>query len=47
MMPAMVGPTGRVYGQSRSPQSLINWLQNTLTLSGSGSGGRGLGNLLS
>ena len=39
------GP-GRVYGQTRSPQSLINWLQNTLTLSGSGSGG-GLGNLLS
>jgi uncharacterized protein (TIGR00266 family) len=40
------GP-GKVYTQTRSPQSLINWLQNTLSFSGSGSGSSGLGSLLS
>mgnify|MGYP000884398466 CR=1 FL=1 len=39
------GP-GKVYGQTRSPQSLISWLSNTLSLSSSSSTGSGLGNLL-
>jgi uncharacterized protein (TIGR00266 family) len=39
------GP-GRVYGQTRSPQSLMNWLQNTLSLSGSSPTGGGIGSLL-
>ncbi len=40
-----VGP-GRVYGQTRSPQSLMNWLQSTLTLSSSSPTGGGIGSLL-
>ncbi|HEY3614020.1 MAG TPA: TIGR00266 family protein [Gaiellales bacterium] len=40
------GP-GRVYGQTRSPQSLTKWLESTLTLSSSSSTGAGaLGSLL-
>jgi uncharacterized protein (TIGR00266 family) len=40
------GP-GRVYGQTRSPQSLTKWLEQTLTLSsGSATGGGALGSLL-
>jgi uncharacterized protein (TIGR00266 family) len=39
------GP-GRVYGQTRSPQSLMNWLQNTLSFSGSSPTGGGIGSLL-
>jgi uncharacterized protein (TIGR00266 family) len=41
------GP-GKVYGQTRSPQSLINWLSNTLSLSSnSPTGGGVVGGLLS
>ena len=41
-----VGP-GRVYGQTRSPQSLTKWLESTLTLSNSSpTGGGALGSLL-
>jgi uncharacterized protein (TIGR00266 family) len=40
------GP-GKVYGQARSPQSLVNWLTDTLSLSGTSSTGGGvLGGLL-
>ena len=40
------GP-GRVYGQTRSPQSLMNWLQSTLSGSSSSpTGGGALGSLL-
>jgi len=40
------GP-GRVYGQTRSPQSLTKWLESTLTLgSSSPTGGGALGSLL-
>jgi uncharacterized protein (TIGR00266 family) len=40
------GP-GRVYGQTRSPQSLMDWLQSSLTLSNnSPTGGGALGSLL-
>ena len=40
------GP-GRVYGQTRSPQSLTKWLESTLTLSNSSPTGSGaLGALL-
>jgi uncharacterized protein (AIM24 family) len=40
------GP-GRVYGQTRSPQSLTKWLESTLTLSNSSpTGGGALGSLL-
>jgi uncharacterized protein (TIGR00266 family) len=41
------GP-GKVYGQTRSPQSLVKWLENTLSLSGGSSTGGGVvGGLLS
>jgi uncharacterized protein (TIGR00266 family) len=40
------GP-GRVYGQTRSPQSLVKWLESTLTLSNSSpTGASALGSLL-
>jgi uncharacterized protein (TIGR00266 family) len=40
------GP-GKLYGQTRSPQSLVNWLTDTLSLSGtSATGGGVLGSLL-
>lgn len=35
------GP-GRVYGQTRSPQALVSWLTNTLSLSSSSATGGGL-----
>ena len=40
------GP-GKVYGQTRSPQSLTKWLESTLTLSNSSPTGGALGSLLS
>ena len=39
------GP-GRVYGQTRSPQSLLGWLQSAMTGTSSSPTGGGLGGLL-